>query len=320
MRSQSLWVLFFFCVMLPFSSARRGFVEAFPDTFYVSVGTTIPFAGGSSDPVAQTGAIYVDGPGSRMRIDQFWMGSSRSFVADVKLKKGFVISNGECKSFVLRGGDLDGFGVPQGYVRDEKAATVRGVEVRRYFGVDRGEYLQEVEYFVRNVTFVLPDSVPPPGGTESEQPLERFTITMPWRIRSQRTARLAIAAAPSTMPNWRVFGGPMMDELVRIDEPFSRAMEIVHRTPVTMDFYDFVPVTPDANVFAQPLDCPWIGDSSDSWSDADSGNSEHDVLDIFSACRLLLDLSFDTAHGREVIREAMELAKDQAERNSPEEL
>jgi hypothetical protein len=112
----------------------------------------------------------------------------------------------------------------------------------------------------------------------------------------------------------------MMDELVRIDEPFSRAMEIVHRTPVTMDFYDFVPVTPDANVFAQPLDCPWIGDSSDSWSDADSGNSEHDVLDIFSACRLLLDLSFDTAHGREVIREAMELAKDQAERNSPEEL
>ena len=283
--------------------ADDGLSVRFPSQFYVNVGTTIPL---HDDPVAQSGSMYVDLPNQMIRIDNFWLGNSRTFVADMARQRGYVVNNGECKVLKLTG-KLMPYGVPQFCLRDDDMYLVRGVGVARYSGVEHGDTLQHVDYFVRNVTAVKSFTFGDEGPTTDES----SSYAMPWRILSRRSLRKELRAPPAkNVPNWRFFGEPM-DELIQLGE-FSSALEMaVDNIPVTVDFYNFVPAAPDPHVFVPPASCV----------EPPAEEFPHDV-DIVVTQRLLVDLSFNTAHGRRVMerlwsRQPAEQQQQQGGANSP---
>jgi hypothetical protein len=262
---------------------------ALPEQFYVTLGTTIPFTG--VDPVAQTGGMYVDGVHRRFRVDTFWMETSRSIVVDLERGICFVLHNHNCKMMQIgkstgkSKGAASLLGVPEGFTLHPDLYNVRGAAVKRYSGVERGEYLQQVDYYIRNMTFVNPRVIP------EHQDDAPVTTQVPilWRIETQRSRRRELRAAPVKETNWRFFGQPL-NELVPLDEPMSSAVEqIIADVPITVDFFNFVPMQPDPNVFLMPATCEQLSEELD-----------RDV-DVFSAQRLLVDLSFHSAHGQAVM-------------------
>lgn len=274
----------------------------FPPSFYVTIGTTIPLS--SSLPVAQSGAVYVSHRTGQLRIDNFFLGSQYSFVADGARRRGYVFESHApgsfgaareggggggsfCRAFAMVGG-VANFGVPDEFVKHAEPNLVRGVEVLRYTGYDRDSTgpLQQVDYYVRNVSFRLPG--------RAGDAVEEVTFTIPWRVQTQRRkeAPKEITDAPTTLPNWRYFGGTFFDEVAMPDEPFSTHLRrLMADTTVTVDFYNFVPSAPDPSVFAVPSDCEEM--------DAESTSS---VVDISLAQRLLVDLSLYTAAGRQIFQ------------------
>jgi hypothetical protein len=263
---------------------------ALPDQFYVTLGTTIPFQG--ADPVAQTGGMYVDGVHRRFRVDTFWMESSRSIVVDHEQGVCFVLHNHDCKMMRIAkahgpraGQPASLLGVPEGFTVHPELYNVRGAAVRRYSGVERGDYLQQVDYYIRNMTFVNPRIIPEHPDDERQA----TQVPVLWRIETQRSRRRELRAPPAAETNWRFFGQPL-NELVPLDEPMSSAVEqVIADVPITVDFFNFVPMQPDPNVFLMPTTCEQLPEEL-----------QRDV-DIFSAQRLLVDLSFHSAHGQAVM-------------------
>lgn len=264
----------------------------FPTEFMVSTGTTVPFA--DIDPIAQSGAMYFDLGESRARIDNYWMGNQRSFIADLKRQRGYLLSNSACFVSTLTGSLLP-FGVPMGSIRDSDAHLVRGVPVTRYTKSGRGASLSDeksvydVDFFIRkmNLSYV----------SVEDGSVKTTSYNIPWRLTSRRSHRKEIAGAPQTetKPNWRFFGEPIVDDaLIRYEasshkDAISRALGDI---PITVDFYNFVPMVPDANIFEPPATC--VEPPVESFG--------HDV-DLVEIERHLMDLSFTSDHGRRVMDE-----------------
>ena len=271
----------------------------FPPQFIVSTGTTIPF-GASIDPVAQSGVIYYDAINNRARVDHFWMGSSRSFIVNLEDEKqrGYLVSNtnGEasCKTLRLTG-RLAPFTIPALSVRHTDAKAVRGVPVDHYTAVEiDGVSTKQVDYYIKSMRGL-------PIDAEAEGS-ELYHV--PWRIETARiTGRRRIAPAPATnVPNWRFFGEPEDDAQQRPgedeqggvlpgDEPVLPSRAIISRiaedTVFTVDFFNFVPITPDPAVFVPPATCP----------DIPAEEFDFDV-DVHQTQQLLIDMSFNTQEGR----------------------
>lgn len=253
-----------------------------PQQFYASVGTTIPFT--AIEPVAQTGSMYVDAIRRKFRVDTFWMDTSRSIVVDLEQGHCFVLQNHQCRMIKIDNNDRSfSFGVPKGFAVHPERYLVRGVPVTKYSGVEAGDYLMQVDYYMRNMSFVDPRIVP----EHEADPIPVAQVPILWRIETRRSRRKEIGAAPIQPPNWRFFGHPM-DELVVPEEPFSTSLESISAdVPVTVDFFNFVPMQPDPNVFTIPSTCEQHSSSEEF---------DHDV-DVFAAQRLLVDLSFRSVHG-----------------------
>ncbi len=205
----------------------------------------------------------------------------------------FVLHNHDCKMMRIakersagrKGGATSLLGVPEGFTVHPDMYNVRGAAVRRYSGVERGEYLQQVDYYIRNITFVNPRIVPEHEG----DPAPTAQVPILWRIETQRSRRRELRAPPVKETNWRFFGQPL-NELVPLNEPISSAVEqVIADVPITVDFFNFVPMQPDPNVFLMPTTCEQLSEELD-----------RDV-DVFSAQRLLVDLSFHSAHGQAVM-------------------
>ncbi|EKG07517.1 hypothetical protein TCSYLVIO_001351 [Trypanosoma cruzi] len=290
----------FFIVLFVYASAVGAVLVPFPPSFFVTTGTTIPFP--LATPVAQSGAIYVSNKTKQLRIDNFFLGSQYSFIADGERRRGYVLESHApgsfgasyegkgsfCRTFKMTG-DVTSFGVPDEFLKHAEGNLVRGVEVTRYTGYDRDSTgpLQQVDYYVRNMTFKLPG--------EKKGTVEEFVFTIPWRVQTQRQQKALkeLTGAPVTVPNWRYFGGPFFDEVITPDEPFvTHLQRLMEDTIVTVDFYNFVPIAPDPSVFKVPSDC----------EEVDAGTASSNV-DISLAQRLLVDLSFYTTAGRQTLRE-----------------
>ncbi|RNF14188.1 uncharacterized protein Tco025E_05939 [Trypanosoma conorhini] len=287
-------------ILLAYASAVGAVLVPFPPSFVVTTGTTIPFL--FSTPVAQSGAIYVSNQTRQLRIDNFFLGNQYSFVVDAARRRGFLLEiyapgsyaasyegkSSFCRTFKMAGG-VASFGVPDEFLKHAEPSLVRGVEVARYTGYDRDSTgpLQQVDYYIRNMSFKLPG--------EGKAGVEEFVFTIPWRVQTQRQqqALKELTGAPATLPNWRYFGGPFFDELVMPEEPFDTHLRrLMEDTVVTVDFYNFVPIAPDPSVFTVPSDCQEV--------DAETASSK---VDISLAQRLLVDLSFYSKAGRHTLRD-----------------
>lgn len=277
----------------------------FPPQFVVSTGTTIPF-GAAIDPVAQSGTIYYDAINNRARVDNFWMGNTRSFIVNLEdgKERGYLVSNinggSSCKTLKLTG-RLAPFAIPALSVRHADPKAVRGVPVNHFTSVEiDGVSTKQVDYYVKPMRGL-------PIDAEAE---ESELYHVPWRIETARiTGRRRIAPAPATnVPNWRFFGEPDEAEKNPADgvdggnnndgagnnnedeEPtLSHALisRITEDAIFTVDFYNFVPITPDPSVFLPPATC----------SEPHSEEFDFDV-DVQHTQRLLIDMSFNTQEGR----------------------
>lgn len=232
----------------------------FPASYYVSTGTTIPLHGTA---LAQSGAIFSHGPLGLLRLDQFHLGQQHTFIADNSRRRAYVFETGppeggrerqtRCHVFNAVGG-VAALCIPRAAAEagGGEGCTVRGVPVRRYRGLDRrnGPLLQ-VDHYVLNASA---------GGLGGGAV---GPLLVPWRMQSRErpAAELkGIAGAPLSVPNWRFFGQPMFDE---VDFPLdgtagggtALAAWAAESDPVTVDFYNFVPVAPDSSVFAVPDEC-----------------------------------------------------------------
>ncbi|RNF01721.1 hypothetical protein TraAM80_06905 [Trypanosoma rangeli] len=302
MRSKKLHSTLLLVTLLTCASVVGGVRVPFPPSFFVTTGTTIPFL--FSAPVAQSGAIYVSNRTRQLRIDNFFLGSQYSFIVDGARRRGYLLENyapgsygasregkgSFCRTFKMTG-DVASFGVPDEFLKHTEPSLVRGVEVLRYTGYDRDSTgpLQQVDYYVRNMSFKLPG--------ERKGSVEEFVFSIPWRVqtRRQQQALKELTDAPITVPNWRYFGGPFFDELVMPDEPYyTHLQRLMEDTVVTVDFYNFVPIAPDPSVFIVPSDC--------EKTDAEAEGSN---VDISLAHRLLVDLTFYSKAGREALQDKL---------------
>lgn len=263
-----------------------------PDQFYVSTGTTIPFT--TMEPVTQSGAMYVDAPRRKMRVDTFWQDQSRSIIVDGEAGHCFVLESkngGTCRVLDMRFPRNTPFfhSIPSHFIPDAESFRVRGVPVRLYSGAEQAEYLQEVNFYVRNMS-VASDVV---DDDHLDGNVRTIVTEVPilWRIETRRSHRREIVPpTPDNIPNWRFFGQPL-NELVPLEEPHSTALETLDTdVPVTVDFFNFVPKAPDHNVFVMPSHChkapPRFND------DGSETSAMHHDARAFSPQRVLIDLSF----------------------------
>jgi hypothetical protein len=73
----------------------------------------------------------------------------------------------------------------------------------------------------------------------------------------------------------------------------SKALaKVVRDIPVTVDYFNFVPIRPDDSTFEAPGTC----------SETATDTFEHDV-DVLETQRHLIDLSFNSAHGARLMAE-----------------
>lgn len=261
----------------------------FPLQFRATVGTTIPLLNG--EPIAQSGAIFYDALNNRFRVDSFWMNTSHSIIANFASGDYSVLNNGQCRrvktAHVPQSTSMPKFGVPDGFMRHAELYAVRGVPTTRFSGVERGEYLLQVDYFVRNMTMATQ--------TVDREGTTRDTLQVPslWRMQSQRSRRKELRGPDGASPNWRWFGQPM-NELVVAEESYMNVVDrMVENVPITMDFFDFVPVMPDPNLFVPPTSCEIVSD--------DAHDDTKPDFHVFAAQRLLVDLSFFTPQGTKAI-------------------
>mmetsp|Transcript_26920 Transcript_26920/g.31088 ORF Transcript_26920/g.31088 Transcript_26920/m.31088 type:complete len:328 (-) Transcript_26920:148-1131(-) len=260
-----------------------------PDQFYATTGTTIPFT--TMEPVSQSGAMYVDAPKRKMRVDTFWQGDSRSIVVDGDAGRCFVLESrngGACRVLPMTFSHDTPFfhAIPDTFISDSEKVRVRGVPVTRYSGVEQGEYLQEVSFYVRNTS--IPVNVVNDSHLDGSTDTLFHDVMELWRIETRRSHRREITPPPypdDAMPNWRFFGQPL-NELVALDEVHTTALEGIDMdVPVTVDFFNFVARAPDASVFQMPSHCQQTDDTKSATT------MQHDAK-AFSPQRMLVDLSF----------------------------
>jgi hypothetical protein len=257
---------------------RNAPLLAFPDAFIVVTGTTVPFV--DIDPVAQSGSIYFDLAARKVRIDSYWMGNQRSFIADLAAQRGYLVNNAACVTSKLTG-QLRPMGVPRSAVADPDAAAVRGVRVDHYSAQQHAdEDMVEIDYFVRRTNFTAVDA-------EHDTTI---SYNVPWRVSSRRSNRRQLTERP-TVPNWRFYGEKIHDEIVSVHGSSSALSRVIHDVAVTMDFYNFVPMRPDDSIFEPPAMCDKF---------APTETFEHDV-DVMEAHRNLMDLSFNNEEGRKLM-------------------
>ncbi|CCW62012.1 unnamed protein product [Phytomonas sp. EM1] len=259
-------------IIIPASTEQRDVgkpcLVEFPKKFHVTTGTTVPMR--DAPPIAQSGAIYVDADAGLVRIDQFYLGLQHSFMADLNKKRAYVFertyvnsttseSNGlTCRVFSTQGA-IQPQCVPSGFSTHVESYLVRGVPVTRHTGFDREDgRLLQIDYYTL-------DTCLPSFGKFNN-------FTTPWRIETRLrpgSELKEIAGAPFSTPNWRYFGQPMFDELAfpAASQGFSKEILpwVSEYDPVTVDFYNFVPHTPDANVFVIPRECV---EAEDAWERA----------------------------------------------------
>ena len=276
-----------FCFLFSLSLCAGALVR-FPDQFRASVGTTIPLL--DTEPIAQSGAIYYDAIHNRFRVDSFWMNTSHSIIANFATGDYSVLSNGLCRRVrtkkMSHGATMPPFGVPDGFMRHADSFAVRGVPTYRFSGVERGEYLMQVNYYIRNMTVAV-ETIDAEGVSHNE-----LKIPSLWRIQSQRSRRRELRAPTATSPNWRWFGQPM-NELTVPDEPYMKSVDLlVENVPITMDFFDFVPTMPDPQLFILPRNCDLVNEE---------GHDDGQDVNIFAAQRLLVDLSFFSRQGTQAV-------------------
>lgn len=249
-----------------------------PDQFIVTTGTTMPFP--DADPVAQSGAIYFDRRNGQMRIDTFWMGTQRSFIADTQRGRAHIISGGSCVTSYIKG-KLVPVAVPAAAARDHDVNAVRGVNVDRYHHVVRDDDLVHIDYFFRLSNFTVP------GETG-----EAADYWVPWRVTSRRVERQEMIAAPERPnPNWRFFGEPIDDAIVRFGGSSRALTKLTRGLTVTVDFFNFVPMAPDPNVFETP---------EALCSDPPSATHKDD-LELFQVQRQMTELSFNNEAGHRIM-------------------
>ncbi|CCW69374.1 unnamed protein product [Phytomonas sp. Hart1] len=280
--------------------AEKPCLVEFPRKFQVTTGTTIPMR--DTPPIAQSGAIYVDADAGLVRIDQFYLGWQHSFLADLKKKRAYVLegtytnastkeSNGlTCRVFATKGA-IQPQCVPAFFATHADQFIVRGVPVTLHTGFDREDgCLLQIDYYTLD-TFLF-----------SSGELNKFTI--PWRIetRIRPGAELReITGSPFFMPNWRYFGQPMFDELAfpASSQGFSKELLswVSEYDAVTVDFYNFVPHTPDANIFIVPQECAEAESVWDKAKESTIFEEEKDErsgksnLQMIMAHRLLIEWS-----------------------------
>lgn len=242
----------------------------FPRQFFVSLGVTIPIPG--VEPVAQSGQMYYDADAGRMRMDIFWLGNSRSFIADTRRRRGYLVSNDVCITSRLNG-DLQPFAVPTHTALDADTHSVRGVPVFHYEGADGHN---AIDFFVRQANFST-------GSDDADA-----TFWMPWRLVTRRLVRPELSPPSKQYPNWRYFGAPLMDEVVRYAGHSTALTRVVESVVVTTDFYNFVALRPDASIFTPPSHCKESVDAENEFA--------HNV-DVHDAHRLLIELSFNSDQG-----------------------
>jgi hypothetical protein len=292
----------------------------FPDSFVVATGTTIPF-GGEADPISQSGMIWFDRPSGRARIDHFWLGHRRSLLIDAPAQRGYLVTDATCVTTRMTGRLLP-VGVPATAARDSERNLVRGVPVWHYAAVDStsagmgsdgssGSHLLHFDFYVRqqNWTAVAED------GTEKS-----YSFYFPWRTQSRRSERRELAPPPlaapsseeSSRPNWRYWGERIHDELVvspadgtasanGASSPSLNALaRLVENVVVTVDFFDFTPMTPDASVFTVSGLCQEAADDP-----VEGEKFTHDI-DLHDAQQLLTELSFSNEAGRRVVKDLRE--------------
>lgn len=252
----------------------------FPEQFVVSTGTTLPF---DTEPVAQSGAIYFDYPNGKLRIDSFWMANQRTLVVDVPRKRAYIQSNTECVTSKITG-KLKRLAVPDAAVRDVDTFIVRGVKVAKFAVVDRTDEaeLVEIDMYLRQNNFTV----------VGDDPKDVTTVSywVPWRVTTERTDRKELAQTYGDGPNWRYFGERVSDEIVRADGGSQALATMTRDIPVTMDFYNFVPMVPDPSVFEVPPTC----------IEPPTETAEDD-LDVFELQRMMTTLSFNNAEGRRLL-------------------
>jgi hypothetical protein len=254
-----------------------------PDQFIVSTGTTLPIP--DLEPVAQSGTIYFDRPNGRMRVDAFWMGTTRTLLVDIARQRAHIINGASCTTSAVTGALLP-VSVPEAATRDHDKHAVRGVEVDRFHHIVREERdLVHIEYLLRrsNVTVT---AVSP----ELAESMPHYWT--PWRITSRRAERREMIPAPdSPNPNWRFFGEDVSDAIVRYGGDGRAIARLVRDVTATVDFYNFVPMTPDPSVFEAP-DALCSG----------APTAEHgEDFDLFTAQRHMMELSFNSEEGRRLM-------------------
>lgn len=249
----------------------------FPAQFFVTTGITIPLNRG--DPVAQSGAVYVDEVEQRMRVDNFWMTSSRSFIADGKSRRAYFIQDGVCITTAIHG--VLKMGVPQYAAKDPDGISIRGVPVAHFTSIQGvGESFVYVDYFVRQMNY----SAPQPQW-------------VPWRTLTRRsTVRHLPSTHDADHRDWRFYGEPFYDELVHYEGPHDALVAAVESITVTTDFYNFVAMKPDPSVFTVPSFC--------SPDVPDSFTTMHGV-NVMDTHQLLVDMSFRSEQGVNVLEELM---------------
>lgn len=270
---------------------------AFARTFYASVGTTVTLPG--QPPATQSGRLYINQDADLSRWDQFYRGRQATFIVDSRKLRAYffednpssdAVDSTTCSVFFLKRRLLP-LCVLSSYQQDTTLHPIRGVPVTRFHGVERYNDLPMVEqsFFVFNrstYTDVLGTAGAGAAGAE-----ENF---IPWRIQTEARTDLEyarVAAAPSTLPNWRLFGQPMFDELaLPFDwstgvQPWTSASTIL-----TIDFYDYYPMPLSDALFEVPASCLHApsGDSQDAPYTA-SFDGDASVLELMAAHRYLVE-------------------------------
>jgi hypothetical protein len=251
-----------------------------PNKFVVSIGTTLPFV--DLDPVAQSGAIYFDRTTGQMRIDNFWLGAQRTFILDLQRQRAHIINEGTCITSIVKGKLLP-VTIPEYAARDREVNTVRGVKVDHFHTVVKGDDLLHIDYYFRKSNYTLGVATDDDGD---------LSYWLPWRLTTRRVERQEMIAAPDRPnPNWRFFGEPITDEIVKYG-PDGRALtRLMKDVIVTTDFYNFSPITPDPSVFEIP---------EALCKEAPTATHEDDI-DVFETQRHMTELSFNNEAGHRIL-------------------
>ncbi|KAG5492561.1 hypothetical protein JKF63_01139 [Porcisia hertigi] len=285
----------------------------FAESYTVSIATTVPLKG--SPPITQIGQLYVDKAAGAVRVDQTYRGQRTSFLVDNRHLRAFfffdaaadddddaaraVNSHGGGRCDVNKDSDdrdpsqrchvfylpakVAPFCVPWRYTASSRESVIRGVPVTRFSGVERYDHtpLVEQSLYVLNVT----DAATP--------------MIIPWRLEMSARADLErekIFSAPyNGLPNWRLFGHPMFDELILSPAQESQLQfwEPVYDL-LTVDFYNYYSTPLKSSVFAVPPHCTAVlrrGTSTSSGDAQSTSASAHDSPTPSTATGRLLELA-----------------------------